>query len=339
VPRLSMTRHRAFTLVELLVVIAIIGILVALLLPAVQAAREAARKIQCSNHLKQLGIGVLQHENVQGFLPYAGWGWFYTGAPDNGYGMNQPGSWNYQILPYIEQEVVYELGRDGVRSQRRPDGWAVAPPTTAQRDAHRRRETIPVACFNCPTRRPSIVYPRVGNSRYSEANGYDPILESCGLDYAMNSGGPVLDQPILPDGVDRDSGGISQQTCLVKITDITDGTAHTYMLGEKCLNPDAYQNGLDPSDARGMYEGGGVDNYRYCSDIKPNYVPPAAPNLPPRQDQPGVEYCLGYGSAHAGSCNFVFCDGSVRSVEYSIHPAVHASLGWRSDGRTAEDFE
>src|SRR4029079_15206288 len=100
-----------FTLVELLVVIAIIGILVALLLPAVQAAREAARRSQCQNHLKQIGLGFLNHEATDKFYPSGGWGFNYVGDPDRGAGKGQPGGWVFSVLPYIEEQAVYDIGK------------------------------------------------------------------------------------------------------------------------------------------------------------------------------------------------------------------------------------
>jgi prepilin-type N-terminal cleavage/methylation domain-containing protein/prepilin-type processing-associated H-X9-DG protein len=325
------TRRRAFTLVELLAVIAIIGVLIALLLPAVQAAREAARRAQCSTHLKQLGLAVLNHESAYRFFPHGGWGWWYTGDPDNGAGLDQPGSWNYQLLPYLEQQMIYDLGRDGVKSQKNSNGTPAAPPTAQQKEGHRRRETMPIAAFNCPSRRASIVYPRIGNSRYD--NGYNPIIESGGLDYCMNSGGPMRSGERLPAGVDWDAGGIAHGGSLVTMADITDGVANTYMVGEKYINPDMCLTGLDAADDRGMYEGGGVDNYRWCSDIPPEQLGSGIPKWPPKQDRPGVCYYEGFGSAHPGSCTVVFCDGSARPVSYDIDPAVHATLGWRNDGK------
>ena len=99
----------AFTLVELLVVIAIIGVLIALLLPAVQAAREAARRSQCQNHLKQIGLACQLHVDSLKHYPSNGWGYRWMGDPDRGFGEEQPGGWIYSVTPFLEQGSVQHL--------------------------------------------------------------------------------------------------------------------------------------------------------------------------------------------------------------------------------------
>src|SRR5262249_22963987 len=112
-------KPRGFTLVELLVVIAIIGILVALLLPAVQAAREAARRAQCINNLKQSALGFQMHHDVHKHFPSVGWGWAWIGDPNMGYGKGQPGGWHFNILPYIEESAIHDMALGQVDPQKK----------------------------------------------------------------------------------------------------------------------------------------------------------------------------------------------------------------------------
>ena len=100
----------ASTLVELLVAIAIIGVLIAILLPAVQSARESARLAQCKNNLKNIGLGLLSYHDVHKQFPGGGWGHYWVGVPERGDGRGQPGGWIYAVLPFVEEGNLHDLG-------------------------------------------------------------------------------------------------------------------------------------------------------------------------------------------------------------------------------------
>ncbi len=320
---------RAFTLVELLVVITIIGILIALLLPAVQSAREAARRMQCSNNLKQMALGVLNHECQQGFYPTNGFypegqnGTWYVGKPDSGFGEKQCGGWFYNILPFIEQQSVHDVGAgdsDAVRKVK----WTVQV-----------AQPLPVA--NCPSRRESITY---GLGPYYNVDYWSPmgvINKPAGLakiDYAVNAGGTAKQWNYDP-AVFGKHTGISYAHSMVRVADVTDGTSNTYALGEKYLSPDAYVpvDGVYAcyGDNASMYSAHDwtVARYTYYDSGHPEY------SYVPCQDQgglPGEIRDSSFGSAHSSGLNMAFCDGSVRTISYSIDPQIHCYLGGRNDG-------
>ena len=135
---LTSVSRKAFTLVELLVVISIIGILVGLLLPAVQMAREAGRRVQCQNNMKQMALAALNFESTHRRLPPNGWGYWWAPEPGRGVGPQQPGGWIYNLLPYLEQQNLWRMGEGTTGAERQA---AIAELIST-----------PLATFKCPSR-------------------------------------------------------------------------------------------------------------------------------------------------------------------------------------------
>ena len=144
---------QGFTLAELLVVIAIIAMLIAMLIPAIQGARAVARRFACAKNLQQLGTGALNHSNVHGHLPTCGWGNYWVGDADRGFGAEQPGGWLYTILPFIEQESLFLLPKDGNKDKLLDIQVTNAAILTQ----------TPVSVFYCPSRRAAEAY-QVGHA-------------------------------------------------------------------------------------------------------------------------------------------------------------------------------
>jgi len=353
--RRSSPAVRGFTLVELLVVIAIIGILVALLLPAVQAAREAARRSQCKNNLKNIALGCLLHEDVHGFLPSGGWGRKWSGDSNRGYGENQPGSWIYNILTYVEEQAVHDLGKGS------------GPGSPAYIDGLKQLNQRAIGLFHCPTRRAARLY--IGYwPTLSAEHGSLTAVAQLGLaksDYAANSGDVKYWDTVNmfePDSYSAIARGtwtntdcqINERTGLnqfcqdgisfvrseVKLAQIADGTTNTYLVGEKYLFPDGYEGanattaaGFTWGDNQSMYMGYDWDNHRVA--YQPRFSLYTQEYYQPRQDTPGYENYGAFGSAHSGGLNMAMCDGSVHFISYDINETTHRYLASRLDGNVA----
>lgn len=291
---------RGFTLVELLVVIAIIGVLVALLLPAVQAAREAARRTQCANHLKQLGLGAHLHNDQVGAFPHGGWGFQCVGVPGKGFGPNQPGGWMYSLLPFVEQKNLFEN---------------TDPNFVVQQS---------FSIMNCPSRRPARAY-------VAGPAAWMPFWASTApkvarTDYAMNAGTVVMDHggssdPNTPPAR-ADSDGLAGRVVWYQMREVSDGLSNTYLFGEKYVNPDHYMTAQDLGDNENAYIGSDRDTLRN--------------HFAPTRDRKGYDNSYAFGSAHPSGFMMVYCDGSVRHVTFNIDQVMHQALLLRADGKVVQ---
>ena len=340
-------RARGMTLVELLVVVAIIGLLVALLLPAVQSVRESARRNYCMNNLKQIGAAATQHLAQHGHFPTGGWGWGWLGDPDRGFRHRQPGSWVFSCLPFLEQVPLYSLqaGTDGSTTPTRADAGAKVLATA-----------LPV--FQCPSRREVRPYPHwrsstgyltafgntsntsaVAKSDYAANGGDRNFYPSAGGLWASHCGNADCGPASLPADADLETfvaqsnnNPSTQPTGVVFVMSaivpgsIRDGLSNTFFGGEKSLYPESYTTGASAGDNENMYVGINAESVR-CANS----------GTPARQDTSGIDYVNNFGSAHAGQFGAVRCDGSVQMISYDINGTTYGRLANRRDGQAIDE--
>lgn len=322
--------RRGFTLVELLVVIAIIGVLVALLLPAVQSAREAARRTQCTNNVKNIALGTINHLEAQGHYPSGGWGYRWVGDPDRGFGARQPGGLFYNILPFIEMANMREMGA----------GMGDGLPTNEKGAIALKMIQTPLPIFTCPTRRPAKSF-GVRVTRDWMYNAARPGVVRNGVDmgygwfkacYAGSGGsgnggwggGPPTHAAGDKDaaaGLSVPGDGIGAQRSGVTAQHITDGMSNTYMVGEKNVAvPDYYsESGNDFGDDEPALGGDDLDQWKVGSM-----------GAPPFQDEE-QGHSGNWGGPHPGAFTMAFCDGSVHQIAYDVDLEVHAKNACRND--------
>lgn len=288
-----MRDRTAFTLIELLVVMAIVAVLIGLLIPAVQAVREAAGRTQCQNNLKQIGLGLHTYHDAHERFPPA-----YRAA-----GFASGPGWGALILPFLERDA---LGRQVPTG---PPFWggmrATATPASGGQ--------TPLRLFRCPADIGPALCVEQGNFAVSNYRA---------------TGGTLATFAYPPAA---DLGGVMYQNSQTRVLDITDGTAHTILVGEGRTGvARQVSTGNAVSSAlwcgmTGMYAVPGVGTFVWIDNVVwPSGGGPAF----------GRDYVdEAFNSRHAaGRTHFAFADGSVRAYPGDVDPALRARLGVRNDG-------
>ena len=338
-----MHRTRGFTLIELLVVIAIIGVTIGLLLPAVQAAREAGRRIACSNNLKQIGLAILNHHDAKKSFPagilitggtimteVAGRGdfrtWRFTGG--------QP-AWGAMILPFLDQSDAFNnLVFSGTASPTFGNPVASVAMTTLLSSSSA-ASALPLAVYSCPSDalQKTNLFQNMGPSNYVGNFGLPP-----GGDIWNGVGGQRYGNPY------PNTSGVLYHASKIATKDITDGTSKTFLVGEVSTKQRGW-NSTPGGDMAGQTAGvwpavpqqlkydelvvrscdaGHPLNSQFSDDVIAN-------------SGSGVGDCDGFGSRHPGGAQFVMCDGAVQFISENIQSAssplgAYQRLSHRADG-------
>jgi len=328
-PGLHSRRHvlPGFTLIELLVVIAIIAVLIALLLPAVQQAREAARRSQCKNNLKQMGVALHNYHDMARLFPP---GWIVPqyelcdGGPapstNHRYVAGNPG-WGFYLLPFVDQAAIYTStpvgATQGCTSAAYISGSGSGLITSSPAASSPLRKALPV--YSCPSDTQFLKGPSIRN--YGRSS------------YVANRGNTnVYGQATQM----TPSPGVFYTNSNIRLRDITDGASNTFAIGE--VSDNQYTN----VDSSTVWESGGT--WPGCAIHKTDDLVARTTYLarPLNRSSPGMPPSTnnsdGFGSLHVGGAHFLLCDGAVRFVSENVDITLYGNLGDRADGKVIGEY-
>jgi prepilin-type processing-associated H-X9-DG protein len=267
------------------------------------------------------------HIAATGRFPTGGWGFLWAGDPDRGNDRRQPGGWIYNVLPYIEQQALHDLAAGETGDERLMSTTQMCQ--------------TPLEIMHCPSRRKAKLYPYWQFSSYPMRNTMY-LEESAKCDYAANGGDSYLEGVEGPQSfAEADAGdyqwhdtskstGVVFQISEVTPSQVLDGLAKTYLVGEKYVPTDRYKDGVHGGDDQTIYVGHDTDTIRWAMDKYRDWVLP----LRDAKATDSKEKRYRFGSAHPDGINMAYCDGSVRVVSYAIEIPVHRAATNRKDAET-----
>lgn len=320
----GLAKHRlAFTLVELLVVIAIIGILIGMLLPAVQSVREAARRIQCANNIKQISLAALDYESANGRFPPAH---MQSGNSLSNENFVTGSMWSADLLRYVEQQNTRNLFPEDL-----PSFWS--PEFTNAFEGIREACSTLIPVYRCPsTNDPEHV------TEYW-TNGIDGRVpcsylgSGSGTSFAESGPGPLVGDP--------ESDGVMLRDGWIKVSEVTDGVSNTVFFGETfnalgVLSQSDYDGSPQHVDHWYIWSGDLVQVHIESSEVVGSTA--ARINATKIADSDINEKELSFGSFHAGGgANLAFCDGHVQFVPQTIDAIIFSAMGTRNGSEIVSD--
>lgn len=318
-------KKRGFTLIELLVVIAIIAVLVALLLPAVQQAREAARRSQCKNNLKQYGLGLASYEETNKQFPGGGSGdWDWGTRPGIG--------WQVRILPFMDQVTLYE--KVDMNSNA---AWDSCYQTDASGNCTQRVRHKQVPYALCPSDSAQHTYNTdwvptnyngsLGSQRTPSANGACNLFLTPTTHYEEPQGNADHGNDIVGNNI---SGAFGRMQAGFPIAAFTDGLSNTILVGEMLPH-------CDLSHTPSWWQHNTQGNAHASTVVPINTMTTCRgepnPEYPSCTDPANWNISWGFRSRHTGGAQFLFGDGTVRFLSQNIDYRTYQNMGGRRDNQ------